>query len=617
MRPDKMTVYQLFERQQRYVVPLFQRPYVWARDDQWIPLWEDIETKATELSENDRDISSHFLGAAVIRKLDTYGRQVTAFEIIDGQQRLTTLQVLLIAFRDYLKSIAFEDYDRDLERLTTNTGLRADENEQYKVWPTTSDRIIFEAVFSAENPADLRKRVTEKKIGSSLLGDAYTFFFGKIKEYVIYGETEEEIESPAYDEQSEVAVSRIESLMEALRRHLEIVIIELERGDDPQIIFETLNARGVPLLASDLIRNFVFLEASGETPDEIQRLYNQYWLMFDDYEKGQAGFWKEKERQGRLIRQRIDVFMSYYLTSKIVQDIKITHVFQAFQRWWNRLRAETGVSVEDILKDIQRAAQIYVSLNMGEANSRLNVFVQRLKIMDVGTLYPVIVYLLNERADTEPAELDKIWTDLESYFVRRMICGLTTKAYNRTVMTILRDLRRSSTIDRAVVQGILAGFQGDTASWPSDEKIWTAWQTSPLYKKLSRARIQLILEAIDLELQSNKQEQFHIKHALTIEHIYPQNPAPEFWESLEDSTIIHTMGNLTLLTGALNSSVSNGAFINKRAEIAKQSRLRLNSAFQDLAGQTTWGVSDIASRAETLFEYAKKIWPAARTARDV
>src|SRR5690606_7097009 len=156
------------------------------------------------------------------------------------------------------------------------------------------------------------------------------YFFSVIKEFVIFGETDDEIESQAFAEESEMARSRIEALMNALRRHLEIVVIELERGDDPQIIFETLNARGVPLLPSDLIRNFAFLEASrgGEGTD---RLFTQYWLMFDDYDRGPAQFWKSVERQGRLSRPRIDLFMFPYLTSKVVQEVKITHLFQEFQ----------------------------------------------------------------------------------------------------------------------------------------------------------------------------------------------------------------------------------------------------------------------------------------------
>jgi uncharacterized protein with ParB-like and HNH nuclease domain len=123
MRPSKMTIYELFETQRRYVVPLFQRPYVWDRERQWEPLWDDISSKAVQVYENrteKRPLSSHFLGAAVISQIQTFGRQVTARQIIDGQQRLTTLQVLLIALRDFAQAVNFEYVQRDLLRLTIN-----------------------------------------------------------------------------------------------------------------------------------------------------------------------------------------------------------------------------------------------------------------------------------------------------------------------------------------------------------------------------------------------------------------------------------------------------------------------------------------------------------------
>src|SRR5688572_29849015 len=112
MRPTKLTVYELFERDLRYIVPLFQRPYVWEREKQWEPLWEDISSKAHEVFEHRNapiDIGSHFLGAAVINQIKTFGKQVTARQVIDGQQRLTTLQILLIALKDFTDAVSLHD----------------------------------------------------------------------------------------------------------------------------------------------------------------------------------------------------------------------------------------------------------------------------------------------------------------------------------------------------------------------------------------------------------------------------------------------------------------------------------------------------------------------------
>lgn len=159
MQPSTLTVFELFEKERRYVVPLFQRPYVWTEEKQWLPLWEDISAKADELlsvREDGIEVGTHFLGAAVLSEIKTSVRQVAAREIIDGQQRLTTLQIILTAFRDIvLAKKGDERTVRTLNRLTLNDCSMEDQYEQYKVWPTTADRRVFETVVSSGTPQRL------------------------------------------------------------------------------------------------------------------------------------------------------------------------------------------------------------------------------------------------------------------------------------------------------------------------------------------------------------------------------------------------------------------------------------------------------------------------------
>lgn len=196
MKPNKLTVYQLFETKRRYVVPLFQRPYVWKSEEQWQPLWEDVKSKANQVlnREGNDDIGTHFLGAAVISLMKTYGVAVQAFEIIDGQQRLTTLQILLVAFRHFLKAIKFPDtgLDYDLGQLTVNSGSRSQEIEKYKVWPTIADQSTYETVFTLDSVTEQEDDNNEQEndnqkeqLSSPLLTDAYHFFYGSIAGYVI------------------------------------------------------------------------------------------------------------------------------------------------------------------------------------------------------------------------------------------------------------------------------------------------------------------------------------------------------------------------------------------------------------------------------------------------
>ena len=210
---------------------------------------------------------------------------------------------MLLAFRNFLQTVNYKEIDPgtvdDLTKLTLNTGTVADEIERYKVWPTAADQSAFILFANVNSNAPNQQKIPSQ----ATLINAYHYFYRMIDEYIQYGETDEQVQSERSEYNSENGQQRVDALFEALRRYLEIVVIELEQGDDPQIIFETLNARGVPLLPSDLIRNFIFLQADRKGED-ITKLYDQYWLPYDadkDY------FWKTEEAQGRLKRPRIDL----------------------------------------------------------------------------------------------------------------------------------------------------------------------------------------------------------------------------------------------------------------------------------------------------------------------
>ncbi len=161
MKSSTFTVSDLFSSHRRYVVPIFQRAYVWSEERQWQPLWEDILDKTHEIlasERHQRTLRSHFLGAVVINQIPTYGRQVQKMEVVDGQQRITTLQILFLALRDYARAMEANDVFHRLEQLTTNSMLREDEIERYKVWPTTSDQPAFQKIYQAGSQTALEQR---------------------------------------------------------------------------------------------------------------------------------------------------------------------------------------------------------------------------------------------------------------------------------------------------------------------------------------------------------------------------------------------------------------------------------------------------------------------------
>ncbi|MDO8431112.1 MAG: DUF262 domain-containing protein [Candidatus Binatus sp.] len=314
MQPSTLTIHEVFEKERRYTVPLFQRSYVWTEEGEWEPLWSDIERQANNslqtLSNDRQSTTSHFLGAIVLNVAKVFGRGLARSEIIDGQQRLTTLQIFLAALRDFAQNVE-RDVAETAKRLTLNPLRDPKSDERFKVWPTNADRLVFMNVLEAGSLDEVLARFGKTPLGGKTamprMAEAYKFFFNAIQQFVEEDCPSETSSPDRYQGTKLSQGDRLYAILHALKTSLQFVVIELEEKDDPQVIFETLNARGQPLLPSDLIRNTVFLDASYKGID-IDSLYQKYWRHFDERrspspdDRGEDRFWHQFERQGRLLR---------------------------------------------------------------------------------------------------------------------------------------------------------------------------------------------------------------------------------------------------------------------------------------------------------------------------
>ncbi len=624
MKADPARIYDLFQVPRRYVVPLFQRPYVWTLEKQWQPLWMDICAKADEyLSWEDRENgepTKHFLGAIVLNPLRTAGFQVPARLIIDGQQRLTTLQIILFALRDYANSVKHQDLVKDLEKHIINDCRMENEFERYKVWPTNADQKLFEDVFSAGSPPALDKKYPVTRLPRKWypeprpsLVEAYLYFYKSIQNYAI----STHIDNLDETEQKKIICRRLDAIDRTFQNYLEIVTIDLDEHDNPQVIFETLNYRGEPLTPSDLIRNFVFLEATNKRKP-VEDWYKKYWLGFDQRdEKGNPSFWRQQEKTGRSFRQRMDLYVFQYLTMITGREVVMGRLYQEFVDWWRN----GNLDVESELNEIQKYSQTFLSFYRPDINTRTGIFARRLRVIEVGTIYPLLLYIMQTRKDEIPTEdLQGIIVDLESFLVRRMVCGLPTKNYNNLFLSWLASLKEITTINRQSVRNLLLQSKAETSRWPDDKELEERWLTRDVYHGLGH-RAKLVLEAIDLQLATSKQEQVHLPGVLTLEHLMPQAwqetdyPMPPAQDEathviLQErrTMLIHTFGNLTLLTQALNSAISNGAFNVKLEEIRRHSLLRINGEFLKPSAEGHWIEEDIHNRGKALFAIARQIW---------
>jgi hypothetical protein len=611
MQVQKTTVESLFTHERRYVVPLFQRPYVWGREEQWEPLWDDIRDIAERdfaviTAENPTDdvIHPHFMGAIVLQSRRVTGDHLPILDVIDGQQRLTTLQLVLLVLRDLANAKGEAPTVKWATSRTVNGNALIDtETEQYKVWPTQRDQAQFIDVYRAGSSATLQTKypakIGRRKATRPVMVEAYLYFYQAMEEWLA---------------EKGDAVAGCRALRMALQRHLEIVQIDLDETENPQEIFETLNARGVPLLASDLLRNFIFRRAKGQSHSDA--LHQKYWARFEEPESPAQPegprFWEVEIRQGRLSRARLDLFVQHYLSMKLERDVRVAELFREYKTWIEARKPFPGV--EDELKEFVRYADLFRALLKPDTNTRADIFAARLHALDVNSIYPLVIGLLGE-PNLPIAERDGILIDLESFLVRRVVCGRPTKNYTRLFLALLMDFRKGGVFKRAAFRDLLAAGKTESSDWPDDATFELSWNTVDAYKAIKPERVEMLLRALEIASRSPKSEAIALTGPLTIEHVMPQSwdahwPLPAKTDGVDPlevrEEVIHDFGNLTLVTQGLNSTVSNGPPAQKLPALFKHSNLELNKYF---VNRTTWTEQDIRDRGKALFHLAKSVWP--------
>ena len=658
MKAGPETVRQLLENRQRFCVPIYQRHYVWTRDKQWEPFWNDVRTKAIERLNGRERRFSHFMGAVVIEaRLAASSRQVTSFQVVDGQQRLTTFQLFLAAVRDYAKQAEFEDTVGLIEGYLFNEKqhLMADpEIEKFKIWPTKYDRELFQDIVTAGRP-ELRKKyqqyfykgrdkIYEYRTVPNLLG-AYGYFFDRIKHAIesddleddfaetIEGEEEGNGEDPSFEKTDRADISlRLDALWEALIEEFKVVEIRLEEGDDAQVIFETLNERGEPLLAADLVRNNIFHRADARR-EHAEKLFDRYWKDFED------PFWSIMEKQGRYRKERIEFFLANFIAGKVAGEVTLSKLFSEYKAFvkTQATKPHGGYpSVEAELQDLVDYGKLYRRLLERDGGDPLGNFAKLLHPWDVTTVYPLVLRLWIE-VELDEDEKKACLSILLTFIVRWAVCGLTTKNYNKFFLSALRHLE-SKGFSGDSLATFLTGQSSESARFPTDLEFERSWISDPMYGlRLTPLRVRAVLEAIEREKRQKFHETDQLNADLSVEHILPSNwedhwPLPDGGRPTGDETrqamfategndtrvgqivrrrrLLNTFGNLTILTKPLNSSVSNGPFSVKRKALKDQSLLVMN---REITKEDDWVEDQIDVRGSKLFEVAKDLWPYPQT----
>lgn len=609
MEVNLLSLEDMFDRTIRYVVPPFQRRYVWTEEEQWQLLWDDLQraavarlsSLAAEVSSTrDRDAheDSHFLGAVVVQQKSTAVSEIRMREVIDGQQRLVTLQLLLSAMREVLRSFDHPGAER-LGKLVVNSDPAVQDypDHMFKVWPTSGDVDDFRAAMRRD-PALHRTEDTR-------IGDAWNFFFDETTKWI-----------GAADPSREV---RIAALEDVVNKRLKMVVIELDEGENPHVIFETLNARGTPLLDWDLTKNYLMNKASDANLD-AEALRNEHFDDFDD------PWWSEEVRQATKRRTRVDAFLNHWLMMRRAESVEAKDVFPKLREW-----VEQGSdSISDVAADLGYAAELFREIEETESSGTVEGdFLYRWRTMQVRAITPLLLRVFCVSVPRRAFE--RSIQALESYLVRRMICGMTTRGYHDLMFPILEEIKSTDepaneTEEKAEIDEIiirhLRELKGERYLWPDDDRLLGAFYSDPLYERLPRGRLRMVLEGIEGELRTDKADSAPPRGKLTIEHVMPKlwrdhwgDVKAKLGDEDEDPVVrrermVHTIGNLTLVHRKLNAAMSNAGLDDKRAALDEHSSLFLN---KDLLrySRRSWDEDSITRRARRLWQAATKVWPAA------
>ena len=584
-----LTPKDLFQKDIHYTIPPFQRPYVWTQDDQWEPLWEDVRNVAEnyleelERSENngvqaEQNTGPHFLGAVVLKQVPTRAKDIDQREVIDGQQRVTTLQLLLDAFQqicDESDQPVLRRAARRLNKLVTNDDelVGDDQFQIFKLWPTRSDREAFRHA--------MHNGLAANDFEQSLIVQAHEFFQLQVRKWLEDGEGPTE--------------SKIDALEAAATSMLQMVVIDLSAQDDPNLIFETLNARGTPLEQSDLIKNFV-ISHERDKGDDI-------WGDLD------SEWWRTEVRQGRLFRPRLDVLLNYWLAMRTGSEVSPTRVFDTFRGYVD------GREVPKVMSGVNKDLANYREFETAKGRcDEEKSFYYHVDVMQARVITPALLLLLS----AEPGTRMRAFDALESFLIRRMICRQTSKDYNRLILDLAVRLRENGLVRAdTVTAGFLKQQKAYAREWPSDEAVADAMASSPLYRLLTRGRLRLVLEGVESRLRaSGKPEQTTVPKNLTIEHLMPVGWNAKDWPLPKDvdadaavyerNTLIHSIGNLTLATQKLNSSMSNDPWDSKRDELQEHSVMLMN---YELLSKPTWDEETILCRSRRMAELVSERWP--------
>ena len=540
----------------RYIIPVYQRKYNWKQEN-CKQLYDDLKKIIRDKRE------SHFFGS-IVSSVAANGSKIEYY-IIDGQQRLTTVTLLLLAIRNLLikKRItsAKENLNEQInQRFLISPWANAD--DQIKLRPVKIDREALARLFDGED-----------YIPTSNLTINYRFFCEQLLRQEI----------------------SVDDLFMAISK-LEIISITLDNSDNAQLIFESLNSTGLALTEGDKIRNYILM---GQLPENQIKLYDSYWTKIE-----------------RCTGNDVSSFIRDYLSIKRQITPTISNVYKDFKEY----AVSTNLPVEDLLEDLLRYARLFEKLSIcksGLQNQKLDDCLYRLMRLEIVVTRPFLMEVLRLNQDNKLNTDDvlKIFLITENYLFRRNICDVPTNALNKIFLNLNKEIiRYDGTTDNYVQKFIyILLSKKDSGRFPDDKEFSAELSVKPVYQMRGKYKAYLFERFENYGTVETKDVYTHLdNNTYSIEHIMPQHLTPAWIESLGENALeihsiwLHRLANLTL-TG-YNPYLSNKTFdekLNAEKGGYKNSGLKMN---QKISSKKSWGLEELEERNAEMIALAKKIW---------
>ncbi len=548
------TLLKFFEENQnnQFVIPIYQRVYSWKKE-QCEQLWDDI----IKIGGNDK-MNGHFIGSILyVRVDDTHSSPLL---IIDGQQRLTTITLLFIALRNHLSE--------EVEILKKFSRKKI---ESYLINSDKDGDNKFRLILSESDKDTLLSLIDENKRKPSEPSSKIMENFKLFEEWIRKN------------------TDKLETIFKGLDKLIIVWIALKKEKDDPQLIFESMNSKGIELTQADLIRNYIIMETEVGKQEDF---YNQYWRAIEEN-------FKQSEKQSKR-EDLFSKFVRHYLTIKTKEVPNINKVYGALKDY----RQKERIGIEVLLQDLQKYCGYFCQIVFKkEDDEGLNKALGFLVDLEMDVIYPLLLELYSDYSDGVLSKQDfiPIIELIESYICRRAVCGLGTNSLNKVFPSFTKHIQKDEYFKSLKAH---FGYLTEKQRFPNNDEFKKLFITIDFYNFQKKKYFFERLENFDTKEPINTKE-------CTIEHIMPQTLTEEWERDLGENfqaihdKYLHTIGNLTL-TG-YNEKYSNKSFQEKRdmEKGFKQSPLKLNQSLKDLE---SFGEKEIEKRANDLADWALKIW---------